>query len=99
MLPLLTFPALLLSNPYFLFALPFLVTFYFNGGMKVKSESNSVVSDSLRAHGLYSPWNSSGQNTGVDSLSFLQGIFPTQGLDPGLLISGCSLPAEPQGKP
>ena len=52
MLPLLTFPALLLSNPYFLFALPFLVTFYFNGGMKVKSESNSVVSDSLRSHGL-----------------------------------------------
>ena len=32
----------------------------------------------------YSPWNSPGQNTGVGSLSFLQGIFPTQGLDPGL---------------
>ena len=32
----------------------------------------------LRPHGLYSPWNSSGQNTGVDSLSLLQGIFPTQ---------------------
>ena len=27
---------------------------------------------------LYSPWNSLGQNTGVDSLSLLQGIFPTQ---------------------
>ena len=27
----------------------------------------------------YSPWNSSGQNTGVGSLSLLQGIFPTQG--------------------
>ena len=25
----------------------------------------------------YSPWNSPGQNTGVGSLSFLQGIFPT----------------------
>ena len=24
------------------------------------------------------------QNTGVDSLSLLQGIFPTQGLNPGL---------------
>ena len=34
---------------------------------------------------LYSPWNSLGQNTGVVSLSFLQGIFPTQGLNPGLL--------------
>ena len=26
--------------------------------------------DSLRAHGLYSPWNSPGQNTRVGSLSF-----------------------------
>ena len=31
------------------------------------------------------PWNSPGQNTGVGSLSLLQGIFPTQGLNPGLL--------------
>jgi len=49
-----------------------------------KYKSHSVVSDSLRPHGLYSPWNSSGQNTGVGSLSLLQGIFPTQGLNPGL---------------
>ena len=35
-------------------------------------------------HGLYGPWNSPGQNTGVGSLSLLQGIFPTQGLNPGL---------------
>ena len=35
-------------------------------------------------HGLYSPWNSPGQNTGVGSLFLLQGIFPTQGLNPGL---------------
>ena len=49
------------------------------------SESQSVVSDSLRSHGLYSPWNSLGQNTGVGSLSLLQGIFPTQGSIPGLL--------------
>ena len=32
-----------------------------------------------------SPWNSPGQNTGVDSLSLLQGIFPAQGLNQGLL--------------
>ena len=50
-----------------------------------ESESHSVVSDSLRPHGLYSPWNSPGQNTGVGSLSLLQGIFPTQGLNPSLL--------------
>ena len=36
------------------------------------------MSDSLRPHELYSPWNSPGQNTGVGSLSFLQWIFPTQ---------------------
>ena len=51
----------------------------------VWSESHSVVSDSLWPHGLYSPWNSPGQNTGVGSLSLLQEIFPTQGLNPGLL--------------
>ena len=49
-----------------------------------ESESCSVVSDSLQPHGLYSPWNSPGQNTGVGSLSVLQGIFPTQGSNPGL---------------
>ena len=49
-----------------------------------ESESHSVVSDYLQPHGLYSPWNSSGQNTVVGSLSLLQGIFPTQGLKQGL---------------
>ena len=33
-------------------------------------------------HGLYSPWNSPGQNTGVSGL--LQVIFPTQGSNPGI---------------
>ena len=36
------------------------------------------MSDSLQSHGLYSLWNSPGQNTGVGSRSLLQGIFPTQ---------------------
>ena len=40
--------------------------------------------NSLRPHGLYSPWNSPSQNTGVGSLSLLQRIFPTQGLNPGI---------------
>ena len=52
--------------------------------MNTQSESHSVVSNSLRPHGLYSPWSPPGQNTGVGSLSFLQGIFPTQRLNPGL---------------
>ena len=38
----------------------------------------------LRPHGLYSPWNSPGQNTGVGSLSLLRGIFESQGSNPGL---------------
>ena len=37
------------------------------------------MSDSVWPHGWYSPWNFPGQNTGVGSLSLLQGIFPTQG--------------------
>ena len=49
-----------------------------------ESERCSVLSYSFRPHRLYSPWNSPGQNTGVDSCSFLQGIFPTQGSNPGL---------------
>ena len=47
-------------------------------------ESPSVMSNSLRPHWLYSPWNSLGQNTRVGSLSLLQGIFTTHGLNPGL---------------
>ena len=35
-----------------------------------------------KPHGLSSPRNSPGQNTGVGSLSLLQGIFPTHGLNP-----------------
>ena len=60
-----------------------------------ESESRSVVSDSLQPHGPYSPWNSPGQNTGVGSLSLLQGIVPgivpTQGSNPGLLHCRCIL--------
>ena len=48
-----------------------------------ESESRSVMSDSLQRHGLSMEFSS--QNTGVGSLSLLQGIFPTQGLNQGLL--------------
>ena len=64
------------------------------------SESRSVMSDSLGPHGLYSPWNSPGQNTGVGSLSFLQGNLPSPGIEPrSPTLQADSLPAEPQGKP
>ena len=59
-----------------------------------------VVSDSLRPHGLYSPWNSPGQNTGMGILSLLQEILPIQGSNPGLLHCSrilCQL--SPKGSP
>ena len=50
-----------------------------------ESESHSVVSNSLRPHGLYSLWNSPDQNTGMGSCFLPQGIFPTQESNLGLL--------------
>ena len=52
--------------------------------------SCSVMFDSLQLHGLQPArllclWNSPGQNTGVGSHVLLQGIFPTQGSNLGLL--------------
>ena len=49
-----------------------------------ETRSCSVVSDPPWPRGFFSPGNSPGQNTGVGSLSLLQGIFPTQGSKPGL---------------
>ena len=43
------------------------------------------MSNPLQPQRLYRPGNSPGQNTRVGSFSFLQGIFPTQGSNPGLL--------------
>ena len=57
-----------------------------NTQMKVKVSFHSVMSDFLQPRGLYSPWNSPGQNTGGGSLSLLQRIFPTLGQNPGLLL-------------
>ena len=69
---------------------PFIQLFYEHGC--------SVVSNCLWPHGLYSPWNSPGQNTGVGSCSLLQGIFPTQGSNPSLKQQADSWPTEPPGK-
>ena len=51
---------------------------------------HSVMLDSLQPHGLepvrlLCPWDSLGKNNGVDCHALLQGIFLTQGLNPGLL--------------
>ena len=45
----------------------------------IESESHSGESDSVTPWTVYSPWNSPGQSTGL-----LEGIFPTQGLNPSL---------------
>ena len=75
--------------------------------MKNESESHSVISDSLQTHGLYSPWNSLGQNTGVGIIQYNMTIpFPSPGdlPNPGRelrspTLQADSLPSEPQGKP
>ena len=55
--------------------------------------SHSVVSDSLQPCGLwptrlFCPWDFPGKNTGVGCHFLLQGIFLTQGSNPGLLHCG-----------
>ena len=64
--------------------------------------SRSVVSVSLRPHGLQSarflcPWDSPGKNTGMGTHFLLQGIFPTQGSN--IALQADSLPSGPPGKP
>ena len=67
-----------------------IICYYIWHKMKKCSASLSVVSNSLLLHRLQppralSPQNSPGKNTRVDNHSFLQGIFPPQGLNMGLL--------------
>ena len=57
------------------------------------------MSDSLQPHGLYSPWNSPGQNTGVGSLSLPQGSSELRDQTQVLHIAADSLLAEPPRKP
>ena len=70
--------------------------------------ARSVVSDSLRPRGLqpaslFCPWGYPHKNTGVGCHFLLQGIFPTQRLNPCLLsllhLQTGSLPLAPPGKP
>ena len=65
----------------------------------------SVMSDSVRSYGLQParllcPRNSPGKNTGVGCHALLQGIFPTQELNPGLMhCRQIFFTTEPPGKP
>ena len=76
------------SPPVFLclWEIPYILSYMWNLRYRYESESvsHSVRSNSLWPHGLYSPWNSPGQNTRVGSLSLLQEMVPTQGLKPGV---------------
>ena len=58
------------------------------GYITLKSENHSVVSDSLQPHGLCSPWNSPGQNTGVGNLSFSRGSSQCRDWTQVSLIAG-----------
>ena len=81
----------------------------FSGGTEVTACTPVValvVSGSLRPHELQPatllcPWDSPGKNTGVGCQALLQGIFPTQGSNPHLLLHWQvgSLPLVPSGKP
>ena len=53
--------------------------------MKVTQSCATPRSHGLLPARLLCPWDSPGENTGVGSLSLLQGIFPTQGSHPSLL--------------
>ena len=64
-----------------------------------ESESHSVVSDSLWPYGLYNPWNSPGQNTGMGGLFSSPGYLPNPGIEPrSPSLQVGSLPAEPPRK-
>ena len=76
-----------------------LVKYGFSIDLKELSASRSILSDSLWPHGLYSPWSSPGQNTGLDS------FFPSPAdlLNPGIklgspALQADSLPTELSGK-
>ena len=86
----------------------YLWVYFVNKFMHACVLAASAVSDSLWPYGpqparLLCPWNSPSENTGVDHHALFQGIFPTQGSNPGLLCllrwQAGSLPLAPPGKP
>ena len=76
----------LILGPVFLCSFLFFSSLFLRFSYDGTCESLSVVSNSLRPHGLDSPWNSPGQNSGVGSYSLLQGILSTQGSNAGLSL-------------
>ena len=94
------FPHLLYEYPYFFVLTHLFHHFELCVSLCCSVLSCSVVSNSLRLHGLYSPWNSLGQNTGVDSQFPSPLDLPNPGIEPrSPSLQADSLPAEPPGKP
>ena len=61
--------------------------------------SNSLLPYRLQPARLLCSWNSPGKNTRVGCYFLLQGIFPTQGLNLGLLYCKQTSPSKTPGKP
>ena len=84
-----------------------IVSYFYFHFLISQSESLSVVSDSLPPHGLYSPWDFPGQNTGVGSSSPSLLLLrsrgssePREGIEPRFpTLQGDSLPSGLPGKP
>ena len=71
-----------------------------NDNTEIESKIQSVMSEFLLPHGLYSPWNSSGQNTGVSSQFPSPGDLPNPGIEPrSPVLQADSLSTESSGKP
>ena len=64
--------------------MPFLPGQGFSEQKLDKEESESKVAQCLQPPRLLCPWNSPGENPGVGGHALPQGIFPTQGSNPGL---------------
>ena len=65
--------------------LPLLFFFLIFVKVWVAQSCLTLGSHELQPTRLLCPWDFPGKNTGVECHSLLQGIFPTQGLNPGLL--------------
>ena len=90
------FPVILtlVTEAVYLHFLDFNHSSYYRLILESESECCSVVSSSLRPHGLYSPWNSPGQNTGVGELFPSPGDLPNPGIKPNSpTLQADSLPA------
>ena len=85
------------EKKYFAYSLSF-ISIYTEYRL-LQSNGKSLSNIQLFAIPWNSPWNSPGQNTGVSSCFLLQGIFPTQGLNPGRLHCRRILYQLLQGKP